>query len=40
MFETYLFRMMRLNRQYELNSDPDRFDVWDEIRKRKDFFEE
>jgi hypothetical protein len=40
MFETELFRLMRLNRKYELNDDPDKFDVWDEIRKRKDVFEE
>ena len=40
MFETELFRLMRLNRKYEINGDPDRFDVWDEIRKRKDIFKE
>lgn len=40
MFETELFRLMRLNRKYELNDDPDKFDVWDEIRKRKDVFKE
>ena len=40
MFETELFRLMRLNRKYELNDDLDKFDVWDEIRKRKDVFEE
>ena len=40
MFETELFKLMMFNRKNELENDPDRFDVWDEIRKRKDVFEE
>ncbi len=38
MFETELFELMMLNRKYELENRPDKFDVWDEIRKRKDDF--
>ena len=38
MFETELFKLMMLNRKYELENKPDKFDVWDEIRKRKDDF--
>lgn len=40
MFETELFKLMMLNRKDELKNDPDKFDVWDEIRKRKDVLEE
>ena len=40
MFETELFRLMKSNRKHALNNKPNRFDVWDEIRKRKDAFKE
>ena len=40
MFETEMFKLMMFNRKYELENNPDRFDVWDEIRKRKDVFKE